>query len=422
MNREMSVAKLAAYLKGVFDDEELLHDVTLVGEVSDISYSDKHTFLVLCEGEFSVRCVHFFSRDAVEKGEKLRLRGSVAFYAARGSVSFTYSEYTKCGDGERNANLAAVKQKLAAAGYFENRPKLGKYITDVVAVTSPDGAAIRDFVRVVHDKAPFVKIHVYPVKVQGVGAGDGIARAIKNIQDIKTDAIVICRGGGSDEDLNAFNDEGLATAVALSRIPVISAVGHEVDYTLCDFCAGTRAGTPSIAGEIVSAHAASLVYDIASSLVRGYSALEQKLKSNKLATERVCTAIAHSAKSRIENGRHAIETALRRGYYALNSKYSASYGELIGAAARLKITATRMLDIKRGEAEKLSSVLSAVDPRRIIKSGFAAVESGGKRVTSASALRVTDEIQLTFSDGSATAVVKSVKSGDNNGNKDDGKD
>ncbi len=414
MNREMTVAKLALYLKGVFDDEELLHDVTLVGEVSDISYSDKHTFLVLSEGDYSIRCVHFASRDAIEKGEMLKLKGSVGFYAARGTVSFSYSEFCRYGDGEKNANLAAIKQRLHDAGYFENRPKLPKYITDVVAVTSPDGAAIRDFVRVVHDKAPFVKIHVYPVKVQGADAARGIASAIKNIQKIKTDAIVICRGGGSDEDLGTFNDEELATAVALSLIPVISAVGHEIDYTLCDFCAGTRAGTPSIAGEIVNSHATALPHDIKTALVNAYLTLEERLKNKRLSAERVCLAIAHSAHDRICRSRHFIETALLHGYYALNLKFSASYGSVIAAAARLKYSASRMLDIKRGEAEKLKTVLSAVDPRRIIKSGFAAVSAGNRRVTSAKTLKCSDEVQLMFLDGTATAIVKSVEIGDNN--------
>ncbi len=414
MNREMTVAKLAAYLKGVFDDEELLHDVTLVGEVADVSYSDKHTFLVMSEGEFSVRCVHFAARDAIKKGEMLKLRGGVGFYAARGTVSFSYIEFNRYGEGEKNANLAAIKQRLYEAGYFENRPKLPKYITDVVAVTSPDGAAIRDFVRVVHDKAPFVKIHVYPVKVQGAEAAGLIADAIKNIQKLKTDAIVVCRGGGSDEDLSAFNDEKLATAVALSTVPVISAVGHEIDYTLCDFCAGTRAGTPSIAGEIVNSRATALTYDITTTLLRAYMALEQSLKNKRLSAERTCLSIAHSAHDRICGSRHSIQTALLHGYYALNSKFSAAYGNTVAAAARLKLSATRMLDFKRGEAEKLKTVLSAVDPRRIIKSGFAAVSAGNKRITSVCALKSSDEVQLTFSDGTATAVVKTVEIGDNN--------
>ncbi|MDE6401596.1 MAG: exodeoxyribonuclease VII large subunit, partial [Clostridiales bacterium] len=260
MNRVMTVAQLSAYLRGVFDDEELLHDVTLTGEVTEVSYSDRHTFITLAEGAYSVRCVHFSSRDKIEKGARVALRGSVSFYDKRNSVSFSYVEFFLQGVGDKNARLNELKEKLAALGYFEDRPQLPKYIVNVVVITSPDGAAIRDFMRVVYDKNPFVKISVYPVKVQGDGAAAQMTQAITRLQSYKTDVIALCRGGGSDEDLDCFNDEKLATAVALSKIPIISAVGHEINYSLCDFCAGTRAGTPSIAGEIVNSRA-SRIYD-----------------------------------------------------------------------------------------------------------------------------------------------------------------
>ena len=145
MNRAMTVAQLSAYLRGVFDDEELLHDVTLTGEVTEVSYSDRHTFITLAEGAYSVRCVHFSARDKIEKGARVALRGSVSFYDKRNSVSFNYSEFFLQGVGDKNARLNELKEKLCALGYFENRPQLPRYIVNVVAVTSPDGAAIRDF-------------------------------------------------------------------------------------------------------------------------------------------------------------------------------------------------------------------------------------------------------------------------------------
>ena len=144
--------------------------------------------------------------------------------------------------GDKNARLNELKEKLCALGYFENRPQLPRYIVNVVAVTSPDGAAIRDFLRVVYDKNPFVKIRVYPVKVQGEGAAAQMAQAIARLQSYRTDVIVLCRGGGSDEDLDCFNDEKLATAVALSEIPIISAVGTRNKLFAVRFLRGNARG------------------------------------------------------------------------------------------------------------------------------------------------------------------------------------
>lgn len=404
----MTVSQLSSYLKGVFDDEELLHDVTLTGEVSEVSYSDRHTFLTLADGSYSVRCIHFSSRDAIEKGARLALRGSVDFYDKRNSVTFLYREYFVSGYGEKSAELAELKKKLGALGYFENRPQLPKYVTSIVAVTSPDGAAIRDFIRVVSDKCPFVKIRVYPVKVQGVGAAEQMARAIRNLQNFSADAIVLCRGGGSDEDLDCFNDEQLAVAVANSRIPVISAVGHEVDYTLCDFCAGTRAGTPSIAGEIINAHAAALKSDLMRLVYTGLRALADKYDERRLALDKVGSDIVSAIDFRIADCARKAEFAAHRAYYAIRGKLEKYRSRLATIANALFSAVFRLIDGKRAAVEKLNSLLCALDPHRIIGAGYAAVMLGGKTVTEAAALRSGDTVKLIFSDGTATAVVGKI--------------
>ena len=337
----MTVAQLALYLKGVFDDEELLHDVTLSGEVAEISYSDKHTFLVLAENEYSIRCVRFSARDNIEKGARIALRGSVGYYDKRGSVSFVYTEFFICGEGAKKARFAETVERLRMQGLFENRPKLPEYISDIVAVTSPDGAAIRDFIRVVSDKNPFVRIRVCPVKVQGDGAAAGIARAIENLQNVRTDAIVVCRGGGSDEDLDCFNDEKLALAVANSRIPIVSAVGHEIDYTLCDFCAGTRAGTPSIAGEIINERAGAIIDTLRGSVCAGYVSLDRKFDERKSRLERICRRAEYAMGTRVAETKHGVEFLARRGGYALERIYDGERGRLEKLAKRLGAAAAR---------------------------------------------------------------------------------
>lgn len=409
MNRQMTVSQLSRYIKGVFEDEELLHDVTLSGEVADISYSDKHTFVVLSDGAFSVRCVHFMSRDRIEKGAFVALRGSVNFYDKRNAVSFTYSEFFLQGIGDKNAKFAELKQKLCGLGYFENRPQLPKYIVKVVAVTSPDGAAIRDFIKVVHAKNPFVSIEVYPVKVQGEGAAAQMAGAITKLQRYKIDAIVLCRGGGSDEDLDCFNDEVLAVAVAKSRIPVISAVGHEIDYTLCDYCAGTRAGTPSIAGEIVNAHAGRILTD----LITYSNALKSLAKSRYqravLRVNRLGKATTYAESKRINRGYNDLRSSAEGASYAVKNKLTARMYKLSDHAAQLRLAVFARYTASRAKTEKLTALLNALDPHRIIKIGYAAVINKGRRISGAAGLNRDDEVSLIFSDGVATARITDVE-------------
>lgn len=408
MNRQMTVSQLSRYIKGVFEDEELLHDITLSGEVADISYSDKHTFVVLSDGAFSVRCVHFMSRDKIEKGALIALRGSVNFYDKRSSVTFTYSEFFLQGVGDKNAKLAEVKKKLCDLGYFKDRPQLPKYIVHVTVVTSPDGAAIRDFMRVVHDKNPFVTIAVYPVKVQGEGAADMMRNAVIKLQTHKTDAIVLCRGGGSDEDLDCFNDEKLATAVATSRLPVISAVGHEIDYTLCDYCAGTRAGTPSIAGEIVNAHASRILIDLMTYITAVKSLVDDKYQKSVLRVNRLGKATTYAVSKRVNRGYGLLRVAASGMGHCVNNKLSVSARKITDVGTKLKSAIAVKYTASRASADKLTALLNALDPHRIIKIGYAAVVKRGKRISGAAGLNKDDDIDLIFSDGIATAKITNV--------------
>lgn len=409
MNRQMTVSQLSKYIKGVFEDEELLHDITLSGEVAEVSYSDKHTFIVLSDGAFSVRCVHFMSRDRVEKGAFIALKGSVNFYEKRNSVTFTYSEFFLQGVGDKNVMLARLKQKLCDLGYFENRPQLPKYIVHVTVITSPDGAAIRDFIRVVHDKNPFVSISVYPAKVQGDGAAAMMCNAIGRLQRSGTDAIVLCRGGGSDEDLDAFNDEKLAVAVATSRIPVISAVGHEIDYTLCDYCAGTRAGTPSIAGEIVNAHAGRILSDLVMYAAAAKAAVQNRYRRGVLRVNRLGKATTYAVSNRISHAYGFLNVASSAMTARVQSNFDSTNRRLTDSSARLKNAVAARYTAGHGALEKYSALLNALDPHRIIKIGYAAVTKKGKRISLASDLKPNDDVSLVFSDGVASARVISVK-------------
>lgn len=403
----MTVKQLSAYLKGVFDDEELLHDVTLSGEVFEVSYSDKHTYVTLTEGDASIRCVHFASRDNLNKGMRVALRGSVRFYDRRTSISFSYSEYFTCGDGEKNAAFNALKQKLKDLGYFENRPKLPKYILNVAVLTSKDGAAVRDFIRVVRDGCRLVNIGVCPVKVQGDGAAAGIVSELSKLQDGGYDVIVLCRGGGSDEDLDCFNDEALAVAVARSKVPIVSAVGHEVDNTLCDFCAGTRAGTPSIAGQIIAMHGQALENDLKDAVSRAFSAVKAKYYRARASLELLGSRLTKSANAVALSARRTVENRIMSARYAIRKKLDKKAFAVNDNAVRLRTAVNNGFGAKRARFDKLSAVLDALDPQKL-RERYAEIYRDGKSIKRVEALRVGDSVEIVFADGRATATVNKI--------------
>ncbi len=220
---------------------------------------------------------------------------------------------------------------------------------------------------------------------------------------------MLCRGGGSDEDLDAFNDETLATAVAESRLPVISAVGHEVDYTLCDCCAGTRAGTPSIAGGIIAERAVALVDDIVLAAQRCRAALSAKYERRRTEVRYLATEVAHAAATGAERYRRSIESLSRRAAFAAERKLAAGKEPLMYTARRLGSAAQAMTAKKRLRLDKLSALVGALDPHKLIDGGYAAVYSGGRPVRSVKALAAGDEIKLVFADGTATAKVSKTE-------------
>lgn len=408
MTRAMTVKQLSAYLRGVFDDEELLHDVTLSGEVFEVSYSDKHTYLTLVEDDVSVKCVHFSSRDNLQKGMRVALRGSVRFYDKKSSVSFCYDEIFLSGNGDKIIAFNELKQRLSLQGYFENRLTLPKYISKVAVLSSREGAAIHDFVKVVRDGCKYVDIVFVPVRVQGENAASEIITALDSTQRLDVDTIVICRGGGSDEDLDCFNDEKLAIAVANSKIPVISAVGHEIDYTLCDYCAGTRAGTPSIAGQIVAERGRAFVDDIVRLNERAIRAINAKYYAVRAKLEMLGARLTKSANTQTAAYKSVISNKIHRACFALEKKYTSMQALLKDEINRLSTAVVANYNSKTVRVEKLSAVLNALNPRRLSENSVQIIYNK-KNIRRVGDLSIGDNVFIKFKDGQALATITATE-------------
>lgn len=260
----ITVSQLNNYIKQVFEAEEFLHNIIVMGEISGVKKSGNMTFFTLKDEGASISCSCYVPGIVFKDGEKVIVRGTVSYWNKAGKISFTVNKCEPCGLGNLMLLFEQLKEKLKAEGLFDAAVK--KSIPDVVkrigVVTSKSGAVIHDIVTVASRRNPAVDIVIMDVHVQGVGADVEIANAIDTMNSFGKiggkvsggfcgfDVIIVARGGGSAEDLSAFNSERVARAVFASKIPVVSAVGHESDFTLIDFVADLRAATPSAAAEL----------------------------------------------------------------------------------------------------------------------------------------------------------------------------
>lgn len=250
----LSISQLNNYIKNIFDAEEMLIGINVFGEITNFKLSSKATFFDLKDEDASLPCVAFDSSllDNYKNGDKVVIKGHLNYSVKFGKLSFVVSKIESLGQGELYKRYLELKSKLEKEGVFDERYK--KPIKEVAkrigVVTSETGAVIHDIIKVTRSKNDAVDIVLYPVKVQGVNAESEIIRGIKFFDQYDVDTIIVARGGGSFEDYAPFNSEEVVRCVFECKKPVISAIGHENDWSLIDFVADARASTPSVAAEI----------------------------------------------------------------------------------------------------------------------------------------------------------------------------
>lgn len=259
MNRKATVSEINSYLKTLLDNDIILRDIWIVGEISNFKHHySGHMYMSLKDETSSIKAVMFKGANMSlsfmpEDGMSVIARGRISVFPAGGQYQLYIEEMVLNGEGDLHVAFEKLKEKLQNEGLFDEKYKkpIPKFPETVGVVTSATGAAVRDIINVLTRRFKSVNILLYPVLVQGDGAAEEIAKAIKSFNAQKSaDVIIVGRGGGSIEDLWAFNEEVVARAVFESEIPVISAVGHETDFTICDFVSDLRAPTPSAAAEL----------------------------------------------------------------------------------------------------------------------------------------------------------------------------
>ena len=394
----LSVSQLNRYIKMNFDADENLANIFISGEISNFTnhYRTGHLYFTLKDDSAAVRAVMFNSsakrlKFMPEDGMKVIARGRVSVYEASGQYQLYVDDMQPDGVGALNLAYEQLKEKLQKEGLFSELHKkpLPPYPEKVGVITSPTGAAVRDIINVLGRRFPYAEIVFCPVLVQGEGAHLQLTDAVNLFNSERAaDVIIIGRGGGSIEDLWEFNDEGLARAVYNSEIPVISAVGHETDFTICDFVADMRAPTPSAAAELAVPDANELQYALSALKNRMFLNVSSGIADRRSRLEYLTSKGAlKSPDEMLLNRSQRLDTAF--------SKMLSSYENRIGG--------------KKVEFISAATALSKLDPMSVLMRGFAFVsDKNGKNVYSSQALAKGDKINVRFHDGSAVCEGKEI--------------
>ena len=394
----LSVSQLNRYIKMNFDADENLANIFISGEISNFTnhYRTGHLYFTLKDDSAAVRAVMFNSsakrlKFMPEDGMKVIARGRVSVYEASGQYQLYVDDMQPDGVGALNLAYEQLKEKLQKEGLFSELHKkpLPPYPEKVGVITSPTGPAVRDIINVLGRRFPYAEIVFCPVLVQGDGAHLQLTDAVNLFNSERAaDVIIIGRGGGSIEDLWEFNDEGLARAVYNSDIPVISAVGHETDFTICDFVADMRAPTPSAAAELAVPDANELQYALSALKNRMFLNVSSGIADRRSRLEYLTSkGVLKSPDEMLSNRSQRLDTAF--------SKMLSSYENRIGG--------------KKVEFISTATALSKLDPMSVLMRGFAFVsDKNGKNVYSSQALAKGDKINVRFHDGSAVCEVKEI--------------
>lgn len=397
----LTVSELNQYIKDLIDVNPPLSDVYIKGEISNFkAHSSGHFYFTLKDAQSALRSVMFRSSAQKmtfmpENGMKVIAHGRISVFVRDGTYQLYADSLDPDGVGALYIAFEQLKRKLESEGLFaqEKKKNLPKIPSVVGIVTSPTGAAVRDIIHICRRRFPYAKLVLYPALVQGPDAPASVAAGIAYFNRAHAaDVLIVGRGGGSVEDLWAFNTELVARAVAASEIPVISAVGHETDFTICDFVADRRAPTPSAAAEIAVPDTAELKQKFLNIVSREKAVLLQTLERDR-------QRLLRSSTSR----------SLRSPMHTVEDRRMA----VASLAQRMDPAMGRELEKRKGALAAASGALGALNPMSVLTRGFCAAFSGaGQLIKSVGQVAAGDEITIQMTDGTADAVVRSVRLSD----------
>lgn len=396
MKNVYSVGQVNTYIKNMFAQDFMLNRISIKGEVSNCKYhTSGHIYFTLKDTMGTISAIMFAGnrrglKFAMKEGDKVIVTGSVEVYERDGKYQLYAREIELDGAGNLYLKFEALKQELAEMGMFapEYKKPIPKYARRIGIVTAPTGAAVQDIRNIAARRNPYVQLILYPALVQGEGAVASIIQGIQALDALGVDVMIVGRGGGSIEDLWAFNEEEVARAIFECETPIISAVGHETDTTIADYVADLRAPTPSAAAELA-------VFD--------YRQVEEALDSCQRQMERLLRQKVEAARMRLSH----IATKLR--YLSPENKLRENRRYAVDLEEKLKDRMTQVLEQKKHRLALLSGQMEGLSPVKKLSQGYSYVaDEAGRAVTDAAEIKKNDRLHIHLLKGSLEATVTEV--------------
>ncbi|MFC3931982.1 exodeoxyribonuclease VII large subunit [Streptococcus dentapri] len=438
----LTVSSLTKYLKLKFDRDPYLERVYLTGQVSNFRKRPNHQYFSLKDESAVIQATMWsgvFRKLGfeLEEGMKINVIGRVQLYEPNGSYSIIIEKAEPDGIGALAVQFEQLKKKLAQAGYFasEHKQPLPQFVRKIGVITSPSGAVIRDIITTISRRFPGVEIVLYPTKVQGEGSAQEVALNIAAAnQRSDLNLLIVGRGGGSIEDLWAFNEEQVVQAIFESQLPVISSVGHETDTTLADYVADRRAATPTAAAELATpVTKADILALIREAQQRSYQALNRLIRQQKERLGKLSQSVifrqpgrlydVHS--QRLDRLTLALTNQMRNQLGETKQHHSLLMQRLVGLDLQgrlerlkerihqqerlLRSTMANQYDSSLVRFEKAQEALLSLDTSRIVARGYAIVQKDGRPITSVDQVEKGDQLNLQMKDGNLEVEVKDVK-------------
>ena len=392
-----SVGQVNTYIKNMFAQDFMMHHISVKGEVSNCKYhSSGHIYFTLKDSTGTIQAVMFAGnrrglRFQMKEGDNVVVTGSIEVYERDGKYQLYAREIALEGAGDLYQKYETLKKELEEMGMFapEYKQPIPKYAKTVGIVTAPTGAAIQDIRNIAGRRNPYVQLILYPALVQGEGAVASIVQGIQAMESLQPDVLIVGRGGGSIEDLWAFNEEAVARAIFECSIPVISAVGHETDTTIADFVADLRAPTPSAAAELA-------VFDIQS--------FYEKLAHEKMQMNRRMEAGLERAKQKEEYLAKQLQLLSPENQINSKRQYAMDLEERLGQLMQ------RTLRENQHRLELLAGALDGLSPAKKLSQGYSVVRNRqGKNIRKTEDVKTGETLQIHVTDGTIEAEVTAVK-------------
>ncbi|MGQ7371934.1 exodeoxyribonuclease VII large subunit [Streptococcus suis] len=442
----LSVSHLTKYLKLKFDRDPYLEKVYLTGQVSNFRKRPTHQYFSLKDDKAVIQATMWAGiyknlGFELEEGMKINAIGRVQLYEPSGSYSIVIEKAEPDGIGALAIKFEQLKQSLTAEGLFkqEFKQQVPRFTQKIGVITSPSGAVIQDIITTVSRRFPGVEIVLYPTKVQGEGAAQEVAANIQKANSREDlDVLIVGRGGGSIEDLWAFNEEMVVRAIFESRIPIISSVGHETDTTLADFVADRRAATPTAAAELATpVTKADLLGYLNQQENRAYQAMTNRIKFRQSQLDKISQSVIFRQPERLYDGyvqkldrlTSQLQTRMKE-IFGDNKQVSvllqqrllgmqlpqkiSRYQEQVSQLQRLlKSNMANIYDNKMAKADKLIEAMTMLDTSRIVARGYAMLEQAGRVIDSVEKIEKDEQLTIVMKDGRVDVEVKDVQKNEN---------